>query len=138
MMLVPRRDFDLFDDIFDDQFFMPRSDNNMMKTDIKEMDNHYELAIDLPGMKKENVKISLENGYLTVHAKQEEKNEEKDKHGKFLRRERYYGESSRSFYVGDNVREEDINAKFEDGTLEIDVPKKDHKQIENKKFIEIK
>ena len=115
MMLVPRRNFDLFDDIFDDSFFMPKNDNKMMRTDIEEKDNNYELAIDLPGMKKDNVKISLEDGYLTVHAKQESKNDEKDKHGKYIRRERYYGEASRSFYVGDEVTEEDIKAKFEDG-----------------------
>ena len=86
MMLVPRRNFDLFDDIFDDSFFMPKNDNKMMRTDIEEKDNNYELAIDLPGMKKDNVKISLEDGYLTVHAKQESKNDEKDKHGKYIRR----------------------------------------------------
>ena len=108
MMLVPRRNFDLFDDIFDDSFFMPKNDNKMMRTDIEEKDNNYELAIDLPGMKKDNVKISLEDGYLTVHAKQESKNDEKDKHGKYIRRERFYGEASRSFYVGDEVTEEDI------------------------------
>ena len=128
MMLVPRRNFDLFDDIFDDSFFMPKNDNKMMRT----------LAIDLPGMKKDNVKISLEDGYLTIHAKQESKNDEKDKHGKYIRRERYYGEASRSFYVGDEVTEEDIKAKFEDGTLKIEVPKKENKQIKNKKYIEIK
>ena len=138
MMLVPRRNFDLFDDIFDDSFFMPKNDNKMMRTDIEENDNNYELAIDLPGMKKDNVKISLEDGYLTVHAKQESKNDEKDKHGKYIRRERYYGEASRSFYVGDEVTEEDIKAKFEDGTLKIEVPKKENKQIKNKKYIEIK
>ena len=78
MMLVPRRNFDLFDDIFDDSFFMPKNDNKMMRTDIEEKDNNYELAIDLPGMKKDNVKISLEDGYLTIHAKQESKNDEKE------------------------------------------------------------
>ena len=109
-----------------------------MRTDIEENDNNYELAIDLPGMKKDNVKISLEDGYLTIHAKQESKNDEKDKHGKYIRRERYYGEASRSFYVGDEVTEEDIKAKFEDGTLKIEVPKKENKQIKNKKYIEIK
>ena len=66
------------------------------------------------------------------------KNDEKDKHGKYIRRERYYGEASRSFYVGDEVTEEDIKAKFEDGTLKIEVPKKENKQIKNKKYIEIK
>ena len=84
MMLVPRRNFDLFDDIFDDSFFIPKNDNKMMRTDIEEKDNNYELAIDLPGMKKDNVKISLEDGYLTIHAKQESKNDEKDKHGKYI------------------------------------------------------
>lgn len=138
MMLVPRRkDFDLFDDVFDDPFFMPSNDNKMMKTDIEEKDNNYELAIDLPGLKKENVKISLDDGYLTVSAKQESKNDEKDKHGKFIRRERFYGEASRSFYVGENIKEEDIKAKFEDGTLKIEVPKKEDKKIESKKYIEI-
>ena len=138
MMLVPRKNFDLFDDIFDDSFFVSRNDNKMMKTDVEEKDDGYEFAIDLPGVKKDNIKVSLDDGYLTISAKQESKDDEKNKHGKFIRRERYYGEVSRSFYVGESITEEDIKAKLEDGILKINIPKKENKQIDNKKYIEIK
>ena len=138
MMLMPRKNFDLFDDIFDDSFFVSRNDNKMMKTDVEEKDDGYEFAIDLPGVKKDNIKVSLDDGYLTISAKQESKDDEKNKHGKFIRRERYYGEVSRSFYVGESITEEDIKAKLEDGILKINIPKKENKQIDNKKYIEIK
>ena len=139
MMLVPRkRDFDLFDDMFDDPFFT-RNDNKMMKTDIKENDNNFELEVDLPGFNKDNIKMTIDDGYLTINAKQETNNDEKDKHGKYVRRERYYGECSRSFYVGDDVKPEDINANFKNGILTLEVPKVENKgKLPEKKYIEIK
>ena len=103
-----------------------RRASHIMKTDIKETDKGYELVVDLPGFTKDEVKADLENGYLTISAEKKSEDGEKDeKSGKYLRRERYYGSCSRSFYVGEDVTEEDIKAKFEDGILKISVPKKD-------------
>lgn len=138
MMLMPRRrDFDLFGDMFDDPFFVS-NDNKMMKTDIKENDDNFELEIDLPGFKKDNIKMSIDDGYLTINAKQEDNKDEKDKHGKYVRRERYFGECSRSFYVGDDIKEEDIKAKYKNGTLRVEIPKKEEKKnLPNKKYIQI-
>ena len=122
----------LFDDFFDD-FARPMNviryanpTPSAMKTDVKETDAGYELDIDLPGYKKEDVKAELKDGYMTISAEKKSEDGEKDeKSGKYLRRERYYGSCSRSFYVGEDVTEEDIKAKFEDGILKISVPKKD-------------
>ncbi len=137
MMLMPRRNFDLFDDIFDEPMF-GRNDNKIMKTDIKETENGYEIIVDLPGYNKNNLHISIEEGYLTVNAKQEKEHNEKDNHGKFVRRERFFGECSRSFYVGEEIKEEDIKASYKDGVLTIDVPKVDQsKKIPEKKYIQI-
>ena len=138
MMLIPRRNsFDLFDDFFNDDF-LPRKERNLMKTDIKEHKNKYTVEVDLPGFSKENIDLSLNNGYLTIHAKLE-KNEDKDDEGKFLHRERFYGECSRSFYVGDEVEEKDIQAEFKNGILKNDVPKKEEtKKLPEAKQIEIK
>jgi HSP20 family molecular chaperone IbpA len=137
-MLMPRRrDFDLFGDMFDDPFFT-NNDSKMMKTDIKENDNNFELEIDLPGFKKDDIKMSIDDGYLTINAKQEDNKDEKDKHGKYVRRERYFGECSRSFYVGDDIKEEDIKAKYKNGTLRVEIPKKEEKEkLPDKKYIEI-
>lgn len=137
MMLMPRRDFDLFDNFFTDDDFFTRKQNNLMKTDVKEKKDKYEIKIDMPGYKKENIKLSLNNGYLEISAKTEK--EENEKEEKYVRRERFYGECSRSFYVGNEIKEEDIEAEFKNGILKIEVPKKD-KQIENQKMkqIEIK
>ena len=137
MMLMPRRNFDLFDDIFDEPMF-GRNDNKIMKTDIKEHENGYEILVDLPGYNKNNLHLSIEDGYLTVNAKQEKENNEKDNHGKFVRRERFFGECSRSFYVGEDIKEEDIKASYKDGVLTIDIPKVDqNKKIPEKKYIQI-
>ena len=122
----------LFDDLFDD-FARPMNvihyatpTPSAMKTDVKETDAGYELDIDLPGYKKEDVKAELKDGYMTISAEKKSENDEKDdKSGKYLRRERCYGSCSRSFYVGEEVTEEDIKAKFEDGILKISVPKKE-------------
>ena len=110
---------------------------NIMKTDIKEHDGGYELDIDLPGFKKDEITIDLDNGYLTISAAKGLDKDEQDKQGKYIRRERYAGAMQRSFYVGDAVTEEDVKAKFEDGILRLSIPKKDAKAVETKKTIAI-
>ena len=111
---------------------------NLMKTDVKEKDGNYEVAIDLPGFKKDEITAELKDGYLTISAAKGLDKDEKDKEGKYIRRERYAGNMSRSFYVGDGVSQEDIKAKFENGVLTLDVPKKEAKPaVEEKKTIAI-
>lgn len=138
----------LFDDFmdfpFEKEFFGRRNplygknEKNLMKTDVKETEDSYEVDIDLPGFKKEEISAKLEDGYLTISAaKGLEKEEMDEKSGKYIRRERYTGQCSRSFYVGNAVTEADIRAKFEDGILKLSVPKKDAQQIETKKYIAI-
>ena len=103
-----------------------------MLTDVREHDDHYDLEIDLPGFKKEDITVELENGYLTVTANKGHDQEEKDKKGTIIRQERYSGTMSRSFYLGENYRTEDIRASFEGGVLTLNVPKKEEqKQIEH-------
>ena len=109
--------------------------NNVMKTDVKETDTGYEVDIDLPGFKKDEINAQLDNGYLTISAALDK--DEKDKKGKYIRKERYAGAMSRSFYVGEGVTQEDIKAKYEDGILRLSVPKKEAKAVENKKYIAI-
>ena len=111
--------------------------NNVMKTDVKETDTGYEVDIDLPGFKKDEINAQLDNGYLTISAAKGLDKDEKDKKGKYIRKERYAGSMSRSFYVGEGVTEDDIKAKYEDGILRLVVPKKDAKAVENKKYIAI-
>ncbi len=136
MMLVPNRDFDLFDDIFGDSFFR-KSESKMMKTDIREDKDNYVIDIDLPGFDKKNIKIDITDGYLTINAKVN--NEENDsKKGKYIRKERYYGECSRSFYIGDEVKPENVKANFKNGILTLEVPKVENKgKLPEKKYIEI-
>ena len=111
---------------------------NVMKTDIKELEGGYELEIDLPGFKKEDVKIQLKNGYLNIQATREEKKDEKDDKGKYVRRERYTGTCNRSFYVGSSIKHEDIHAKYENGILHVTFPKEEtKKEAEEKKFVSI-
>ena len=110
---------------------------NVMKTDVKETDTGYEVDIDLPGFKKDEINAKLDNGYLTISAAKGLDKDEQDKNGKYIRRERYAGSMSRSFYVGEGVTEEDIKAKYEDGILRLVVPKQDAKAVENKKYIAI-
>ena len=143
----------LFDDFFED---FPWMDDNMdmkktekklygrraarlMKTDIKEQDNGYELVIDLPGFKKDEVSASLENGYLTISAAKGLDEEDKDKKsGKYIRKERYAGSCQRSFYVGDNLTQEDFKGEFKHGILTLNVPKKEAKPtVETNKYIAI-
>ena len=142
----------LFDDFFDDvPFFDNRAENqiekklygrhahNVMKTDIKETDDGYELIVDLPGFKKDEIKVSLEDGYLTIEAaKGLDEDEQEKKSGKYIRKERYSGSCSRSFYVGDAVTQDDVKAKFENGVLTLEVPKKEEApKVEEKKYISI-
>lgn len=137
MLMIPRRnDFALLDDIFKDPFFN-NNENGLMKTDIKENDDSYSIVVDLPGYSKDNIKIEVEEGYLTIHATINNENEETEK-GKFVRRERYFGECSRSFYVGDSVETTDVKAAFKNGILSLEIPKKeDKKEIPEKKYVEI-
>ena len=137
MMMIPkRRDFDLLDDMFGGVFFN-EGESKLMKTDIKEKKDEYIIDIDLPGYEKEGIKLNIQDGYLTVHAtvNKEEKDEEK---GKFVRQERYSVECSRSFQVCENVTENEIKAKFKNGTLTIEIPKKEEKkELPEKKYIPI-
>ena len=110
---------------------------NVMKTDIREMDDSYEVVIDLPGFKKDEIEVQLENGYLTISAAKGLDKDETDKQGKYLRKERYAGSMSRSFYVGEDITEEDIHGKFETGILKLDIPKVEAKKVEQKKHIAI-
>ena len=110
---------------------------NVMKTDVKETDNSYEVDIDLPGFKKDEIEVQLENGYLTVSAAKGLDKDEADKKGKYICRERYAGEMSRSFYVGEDILDTDIHARFENGILKLDVPKKEAKAVETKKHVAI-
>lgn len=134
---------DFMDDAFERNFFGNRNplygkhSKNLMKTDVKETDNGYELDIDLPGFKKDEITAHLENGYLTVSAAKGVDKDEKDKEGRYIRRERYSGSMTRSFYIGDAISEEDIKAKYEDGILSLSIPKKDPKAVEAKKYIAI-
>ena len=133
----------LFDDFMDGFAFPTANWNyakntaNVMKTDIKENDKGYELDVDLPGYKKEDVKAELKDGYLTISASNDNTKEEKDEDGKYIRKERYTGSVSRSFYGGKYVTEEDIHAKFENGILKLSVPKVDAPKVEENKYISI-
>ncbi|MGN0166204.1 MAG: Hsp20/alpha crystallin family protein [Lachnospiraceae bacterium] len=145
-MLMPRIFGEsLFDDFFDD-FARPNKNSArcvapstaVMKTDVKENEAGYELDIELPGYKKEDVQAQLKDGYLTITATTGAKNEQKDENGKYIRRERYYGTCSRNFYVGEDIEQEDIKARFEDGVLKVTVPKKEAKpEVEENKYITI-
>ena len=113
---------------------------NLMKTDVRETENSYQLAVDLPGFRKEDVKVQLKDGFLTIEAVKNTDNSEKDKDGRFIRQERFTGSCTRSFYVGDEVKPGEVNAKFEDGILKLELPRKDVKQLpENQeRLIEVK
>ena len=142
---------DLFDEFMDGFPFYDDSDmkklekklyghhaKNLMKTDIKEDDTSYELEMDLPGFKKEEVKVSLKDGYLTIAAAKGLNQDEKEKEtGKYIRKERYAGACERSFYVGENLTEEDIKAKFKHGILTLTIPKQEAKAVEENNYIAI-
>ena len=134
----------LFDNLFDFGFRFPDIDrklyghtaSRMMRTDVRENDGTYEVSIDLPGFKKDEITLSLENGVLSVAAAKGLDKNEKDKEGKLIRQERYSGSMTRSFYVGDAITEEEVKAKFEDGVLKLTIPKKEEKEtIPEKKRI---
>ncbi len=132
------------ENLLDDFFDVPsvksfaKTPHNIMHTDVKEKEKCFEIDMNLPGVKKEDVKAELKNGYLTVNASTNTSNEEKDEVGRYIRRERYSGTCSRSFYVGNQVKQEDIKAKFEDGVLKIEVPKIDSKAaVETNNYISI-
>ena len=137
----------LFDDWmdfpFESEFFGRKNPlygkhaKNMMKTDVRETDGSYEVAIDLPGFKKDEIQAELKDGYLTISAAKGLDKDEKDNEGRYIRRERYTGSMSRSFYVGEGLKQEDIHAKFEDGILKLSVPKKGALAVEENKYIDI-
>lgn len=146
----------LFDDLFDNFFGFPvvderdmrkaekqlygRNAQNMMKTDVRDHEDHYEVDIDLPGFKKEELSLELKDGYLIISAsKGLDKEETEEKSGRFVRRERYAGSMSRSFYVGEDMKQEDIHAKYESGVLMLDIPKLEARkpEVEEKKYIMI-
>lgn len=129
--LVPRRSRSLFDQLMSDPFDaffsgapVQNATPTLMRTDIKEHEGGYDIVIDLPGFKKEDVQASLKEGVLTVSAKTSSESNEEDPKGTYVRKERFSGQCSRSFYVGDDIEEADIKARFENGTLRIGVPKK--------------
>ena len=128
--------FDLFDPFFNDFFGLDRNAkyNEVMKTDIIDHDGSYEMKVDMPEIKKDDIKMSLNDGYLTIEAKVEKNTDENDK---YIRKERYYGEYSRSYFVGDGVTEDDIDAKLENGVLTLNI-KKVEKEAPEKKYITIK
>lgn len=158
-MLTPslfNENFDLFDHFYQDPWFgfndrefknlekklYGHRAKNVMNTDIKESDSGYEMEIDLPGFSKDEIAVELNDGYLTVSAakgmdKNEAESEEEAKKGNYIRRERYSGACQRSFYVGEAVTQEDIKASFKHGILKLNIPKKDQKQVETKKYIAI-
>ena len=133
----------IFDDWMDfsfpdiDKTLYGKHAKNMMKTDVKETDQGYEVAIDLPGFKKDEIKLELNDGYLTISAEKGLDKDEKDKENRYIRRERYAGSMSRSFYVGESLTEQDIHAKYENGILTLDVPKEDKKAVPEKRYIAI-
>ena len=141
----------LFDDLFDDFPFYGEREmkdaekklygknaNHIMKTDVKEQDNGYEVIIDLPGFKKDEIQVSLEKGYLTISAEKGlDKDEIEKDTGRYIRRERYAGACTRSFFVGESVKQEDIKAEFKHGILKLFVPKKNAKAVEKNNYIAI-
>ena len=141
-MLMPS----IFGNDFMDDFFVfpqerkatPTAKANLMQTDVKETETGYEVVIDLPGYRKENVNAELKDGYLIISAATSTSDEEKSEDGKYIRKERYSGSCQRSFYVGEDITHEDIKAKFENGTLKLDIPKKEAQpKVEQKKTIAI-
>ena len=137
----------LFDDLFNDTLARSMWNTNkelygknasrLMKTDVHETEDSYELAIDLPGFKKEEINVDLKDGYLTISATKSLDKDEEDKKGKYIRKERYAGALSRTFYLGEEIREEEIKAKFENGIMSVSIPKEEEKKVEGPKHISI-
>lgn len=140
-MMLTNRNYGLFDELFKDPFFSTtfnRSDTSLMKTDIQESGDKYLLDIELPGVHKEDIHAELKDGYLTVTATRDEKKDETDAKGNYLRRERFSGTCKRSFYVGEGITQDDIQAGFDNGILRLSIPKEAPKAIEEKpKYITI-
>ncbi|NME36519.1 Hsp20/alpha crystallin family protein [Fusobacterium sp. FSA-380-WT-3A] len=140
-MLMPsifRRGF--MNDVFDDDFFMDgfKNQKSIGSTDIKELENSYLLEVELPGFAKEDIKAEINNGYLVITASHNENKDEKDNEGRYIRKERYTGQCTRSFYIGENLTQEDIKGKFENGILKLEVPKKEiQEKIPEKRYIQI-
>ena len=135
MKYMPKQ-YDLFNDMFDG-FFKPVNMSNAMRTDVFEKDGYYHFDIELPGYAKEDVKMELVDGYLNIKASHTNSDEEKNAKGNLIRSERYFGSVSRSFYVGDNIKAEDVKAKYENGILQITVPSAETKRIETAQTISI-
>ena len=138
----------LFDEFFDDDFPMipmrsirnplyGKNAKNLMKTDVRETDNTYELDVDLPGFKKDEVQLDLKDGYLTISAAKGLDKDQEDKKGKYIRQERYAGACSRSFFVGEGIEPRDVSAKFEDGILRVSLPKQVKKELPRNSTIAI-
>ena len=138
----------LFDDFFDDDFSMfpaltgrnplyGKHAKNLMKTDVRETENTYELDIDLPGFKKDEISIDLKDGYLSISAAKGLDRDQEDKKGKYIRQERYAGACSRSFFVGEGIEPRDVSAKFEDGILRVSLPKQVKKELPRNSTITI-
>lgn len=138
----------LFDEFFDDDFPMipmrsirnplyGKNAKNLMKTDVRETDNTYELDVDLPGFKKDEVQLDLKDGYLTISAAKGLDKDQEDKKGKYIRQERYAGACSRSFFVGEGIEPRDVSAKFEDGILRVSLPKQVKKDLPRNSTIAI-
>ena len=131
-------DFPMFNDFANtERKLYGRHADRLMKTDVHDNEDHYEVDIDLPGFKKEEISLELDKGYLTVSAAKGLDKDEKDKKGKIIRQERYAGAMQRSFYVGDAVKQEDVKAKFEDGVLKLTIPKNETEKIPEKQYIAI-
>ena len=133
----------MFDDLFEDNFFgahnplYGKNAKNLMKTDINEKDGNYELAVDLPGFKKDEINLDIKDGYLTITA-QKGLDKDEEKHGRLIRQERYEGAMQRSFYVGDGLTEDDVKASFANGVLKISLPKAEAKKaLPEESYIEI-
>lgn len=136
-MMLPRLSkFDVLDDMFDEPLFTKR-ESQIMKTDIKEKNGNYILDIDLPGCKKEDISIELNDGYLNISATINHTYDDSDKKENYIHKERFYGKCSRSFYAGENLKEEDIHASFKNGILTVSFKKDSVKDESNKKYIEI-
>ena len=138
----------LFDEFFDDDFPMipmrsirnplyGKNAKNLMKTDVRETDNTYELDVDLPGFKKDEVQLDLKDGYLTISAAKGLDKDQEDKKGKYIRQERYAGACSRSFFVGEEIEPREVSAKVEDGILRVSLPKRVKKELPRNSTIAI-
>ena len=136
MMLVPKKR-SFFDEVFNDDVVFSRRENKMMRTDIKEKDGNYIFTIDVPGVEKENIDIDLENGYLIVSSSMKKNVDEEEENGTYIYQERYSGECSRSFYVGEGIKEDDVKASFKNGILTISVPSNKEEKEEPKRKIQI-